>query len=1048
MHFPVYKFVQRAIQYFCSHFMIRLPFFSLLAALFICGLATAQNRSNRGREFWIGYGHNLLFTYPQPGYGVNSQTQTIYISTEEAATVKVSINGTTWEKTVSIPANTVDASVIIPKDGASDPRIRKEGLFNRAIHVESDVPVVVYAHQYAFWSSSATMLMPVETYGYKYFSLNYTQKVAQDSCFSWFYVIASEDNTRIEITPSDSTQGPPGLGWKGWEPGKTYTVDLKKGELYNVFGMMSKGSPGPDGYREGKDMTGSKIVSVSGADGICHPVAVFSGTSRLTLCDGDGGEVMQQQVFPASAWGTRYLTYHSRANPGLPLTVPYLNFYRVIVQDPKTVVKKNGVVMTGLIKNRYYEYQSDSGDDIESDKPVIVTQFTPSEWQCVVPDPPPTFGGPTGDPEMIVLSPVEQGIKKAIFYKTKNFDAAIKFVNIIVPKTGMSSLKLDGASINPSFTTVHPNNPDFMVASIRLFGPDGQHRIECDSAFTATTFGLGTWESYGYNAGTLINNLNAFTEIRNQVLPNAPADTLTCRQTPFRVFVSAAYTLSSIRWRFSETPGLNVSRDSLILNPVPVGNFRYFGRTYQTYSLDLDIQALQTGVFTLPVTYTSDEIDECSQTEETQIRFRVVPGPLAQFTASAACIGDTVLFTGTSQTPGYSISRYQWDFADGSIAGTKDTRKAFTGAVTQQVRYRIFADNGCAGDTTQTITLFQRPAALAALQGVTCVDSTIRFSSSYQKSGGQSAWFWDFGDGRKDSSKTSWQTGHAYRAAATQQKVRHWLLDEQGCKSDTISLSIAGIFPNPPAVLTQRMWDSLCPGSVIRFQASGTEHPAARWNWDLGGAGPFTQTRLASAVYAIPGTYPVKVSYTDSNGCGSAIDAFSVTIYPKPSASAGPDQFIRSGGSATIAATASNPAGLDIEWWPAAFLNDSSLLNPVSTPPVSMVYVLRVKDKLAGCSFTDTMKVVVLSNFFIPNTFTPNGDGVNDRWEIFSLAAYTRCIVEVYNTAGQQVYRSVGYSTPWDGRNNGRDLPAGTYYYVIDPGNGDPRKAGYVTLLR
>jgi gliding motility-associated-like protein len=94
------------------------------------------------------------------------------------------------------------------------------------------------------------------------------------------------------------------------------------------------------------------------------------------------------------------------------------------------------------------------------------------------------------------------------------------------------------------------------------------------------------------------------------------------------------------------------------------------------------------------------------------------------------------------------------------------------------------------------------------------------------------------------------------------------------------------------------------------------------------------------------------------------------------------------------------------------------------------------------------MLVTVLKKPVIPNTFTPNGDGFNDRWEIRFLDTYAGAIVEVYNTAGQLVFRSVGYNQPWDGTMNGRPLPAGTYYYVVDAKNGRPKVAGYVTLIK
>jgi gliding motility-associated-like protein len=84
----------------------------------------------------------------------------------------------------------------------------------------------------------------------------------------------------------------------------------------------------------------------------------------------------------------------------------------------------------------------------------------------------------------------------------------------------------------------------------------------------------------------------------------------------------------------------------------------------------------------------------------------------------------------------------------------------------------------------------------------------------------------------------------------------------------------------------------------------------------------------------------------------------------------------------------------------------------------------------------------------VPNTFTPNGDGVNDVWEIRHLTMYPQCVVEVYNSQGQLLFRSYGYNKPWDGRYNGNLLPAGTYYYVIDPKEGRKRMSGYVTILR
>nr|MBA2744633.1 gliding motility-associated C-terminal domain-containing protein [Flavisolibacter sp.] len=84
----------------------------------------------------------------------------------------------------------------------------------------------------------------------------------------------------------------------------------------------------------------------------------------------------------------------------------------------------------------------------------------------------------------------------------------------------------------------------------------------------------------------------------------------------------------------------------------------------------------------------------------------------------------------------------------------------------------------------------------------------------------------------------------------------------------------------------------------------------------------------------------------------------------------------------------------------------------------------------------------------IPNVFTPNKDGINDTWQIQYLESYPGAIIEVFNRYGQKVFHSVGYNTPWDGNFKGSPLPAGTYYYIINPKNGRKQMSGFVDIVR
>lgn len=94
------------------------------------------------------------------------------------------------------------------------------------------------------------------------------------------------------------------------------------------------------------------------------------------------------------------------------------------------------------------------------------------------------------------------------------------------------------------------------------------------------------------------------------------------------------------------------------------------------------------------------------------------------------------------------------------------------------------------------------------------------------------------------------------------------------------------------------------------------------------------------------------------------------------------------------------------------------------------------------------MLVKLLKAPVIPNTVTPNDDGVNDTWRILYLESYPECRIRVFSRDGQPVYESIGYQVPgWDGKYKGKKLPFGTYYYIIEPGSGRKPITGYVTLV-
>jgi gliding motility-associated-like protein len=193
------------------------------------------------------------------------------------------------------------------------------------------------------------------------------------------------------------------------------------------------------------------------------------------------------------------------------------------------------------------------------------------------------------------------------------------------------------------------------------------------------------------------------------------------------------------------------------------------------------------------------------------------------------------------------------------------------------------------------------------------------------------------------------------------------------------------------------------------------------------------------------GSHTISYIYNSTAGCSDTISS-NLVVKEFPKVDAGPDRAVLSGGYVVLNASASG-TNISVIWTPPTGLDNPAIINPKASPSDDVTYTLTVTTA-EGCAVSDEVFVKFLSDIKIPNTFTPNGDGYNDRWEILSLDSYPGSILEVYSSAGQLIFRTQGYAKPWDGTNNGKPLPAGTYYYVIDPKNGRKKIAGYVTLIK
>jgi gliding motility-associated-like protein len=879
----------------------------------------SQNVSNRGREFWVGYGHHQFMEQ-----GNNDMNMVIYLSAEDQpATVTVTIDSTgnpflpagspggPWQRvytllpyqvreTVNIPKGNFPSAIPSGTDPNYDARLYTDappagtggaGVFRKkGIHIQSNVPITAYAHIYGSASSGATMLMPVTAWGYSYMSLNSNQSYGSD-CYSWMYVVASKDNTVIEVTPTVKTRA---QNLTGLAPNVTKQVTLMKGQIYQVIGANlasdANGNGGTNGA--GFPLSGTKVKSVAGANGECYPIAVFAGSSRtanIASCGSGGGDNDNQQLFPQHAWGRKYLTAPFSVSSSA--STFQTSIFKIAVSDATTQVRKNGTLMTGL-SNGHYTYESNTADYIEADKPVMVTQFM-TGGTCM------GGGGNVGDPEMVVVAPVEQAIKQVGFYRQSRQGIGFNYLTLVVPTEGVASLRIDNSGVF-DHTYPHPRNAiigkNYTVVVKRWTiapGQGFQSLVSCDSAFDAITYGLGSVESYAYSAGAHVNNLNSLTSLHNQpdtANNNGNVHPYTGVNTPMNISILIRYKPTKLVWKFPElipagcwTSDPSISGD-YVMDPAStylVDSPMINGIKYYRYTLPHTFKFTCAGIYDLPVEAYSPGIDNCGNKETFSVTIEVKAKPVVDWTYQhpTRCSKDTVYLqgptAGLSGLDPMNITQWNWVLPGGVISVKKDTAVVLPPG-THNIAMVAITEHGLLSDSVKkNITIYAPPTTvLTAVPTVVCLGQSITFSQTPAYGGAPGVpinnYYWEFGDNTTLNNLVTPQT-HTY-LTANSYIARAAVRVSELCVSDTVSVVVTVA---PEAKIDFAFPSTCLPSTgVAQFNAPATDlggTPIASYSWNFGdpgsGANNTSALQNPTHTYASFGTYPVTLSITTNSGC-------------------------------------------------------------------------------------------------------------------------------------------------------------------------------------
>lgn len=258
------------------------------------------------------------------------------------------------------------------------------------------------------------------------------------------------------------------------------------------------------------------------------------------------------------------------------------------------------------------------------------------------------------------------------------------------------------------------------------------------------------------------------------------------------------------------------------------------------------------------------------------------------------------------------------------------------------------------------------------------------------------------------------------------------LTDNNGCRRDTV----LDVIPTVSIVAQAGSDVTVCPTPSVALTGTNS-FGAVSFDWFLlpnnTNSVANTPTFSAATPPTAPGSFTYVLVTSSSVAACFDQDTVVVNIFGLPTVDAGPTFTIPVFSNVTIGGSPTTTSGsVSITWSPSFDLNDPSIQNPVASNTLNTTYTVTVVDLTTGCTVSDTMTVFLYPLIVIPNGFSPNGDTKNERWIIDYIDQFPENTVEIYNRWGELLYFFNNYNGQFDGKFKGKDLPVGTYYYIIN----------------
>lgn len=410
----------------------------------------------------------------------------------------------------------------------------------------------------------------------------------------------------------------------------------------------------------------------------------------------------------------------------------------------------------------------------------------------------------------------------------------------------------------------------------------------------------------------------------------------------------------------------------------------------------------------------------CSDTAIVQAPVRIIESPVIRVNGlNEACVPARVQFIGEIVRNDTSTLSWNWDFGNGVTSTLQNPAEViYTVPGIYTIRSIAMNSNGCTDTFYKTFTVWALPVVDAGPAPRICRDAAIQLNAT-----GATGYVWGPAAGLSCTNCTA--------PMAAPDSTRMYYVtgtDAHNCTNrDSVVVTVVQRFS-----IQQSPNNEICKGKTLSLDAIGAD--SYSWSPATGLSG--TTGNRVFARPEVTTTYRV-VGY-DRYNCFTDTGYIHIIVNPIPTVDAGPDATVTGGTSVRIPTQAS-PDATSFQWSPPSTLDCYNCKNPVATPNQTTTYRVEVTNS-GGCKSSDEVTIFVLcgkDNLFIPNTFSPNGDGVNDKLYPRGTGIYTIKSFKIFNRWGEQVYEAVNFAANdegkgWNGTYNGKPLNPDVYVYMIE----------------